>query len=252
MAGNDPQNNKRLLKIEELSEATGVGPETIRWYIEQELLPEPKSVQGDMVFYDESCVALINLIETFQNKHLLPCKIIKQTLDNIGWEIDAEKTNELAEKLNKARRLQWFEAFDENERQNGHRTLTRDELLEVADLSEEELVMAIGQNLLAPDENGLFTDNDLEIAILITEFIRTTGNFEKRFFSELLQMRSKMIESLVEEEFNVFLKNILNNNISVEDANELATKSLDILIHLIPLSYKQLLNKKMNRMLSEE
>lgn len=251
MAGIDPNNNKRLLKVEELSQATGVGVDTIRWYIEQGLLPEPHSIQGDMVFYDEGCVALINLIQTLQNKHLLSCQIIKQALDNIGRDTAPEKTSELVEKLNKARRLPWFEALTDTTQEN-HKPLTREEFLTAADLSEAELDEAVRQNLFVPDPEGHFTINDLEIAILVSEVVKNSGVRGKHFFSELLQMRSKMIESLVEEEFNVFLKNILNNNISVEDANELATKSLDILIHLIPLSYKQLLNKKMNRVFSSE
>ncbi|MDY6906167.1 MAG: MerR family transcriptional regulator [Thermodesulfobacteriota bacterium] len=251
MAGNNPKEDKHLLKIDELSDATGVETDAIQMYIEQGLLPDPKGTEDGMALYDESCTALINLIETFQSKYMLSSEIIKKALDNIGRDTAAEKIDELTDKLNKARGLPWFESVTETTTET-HQTLTKSEFLAASGLEEGELDEAIRQNFLIPDENGLFTGNDLEIALLVAEVVKIAGEREKSFFSELLQMRSKMIETLVEEEFNVFLKNILNNNISVEDANELASKSLDILIHLIPLSYKQMLNKKINRVLAGE
>jgi len=63
--------------MQDLERATGVGRETIRFYIREGLLPEPDRPSRNVAWYDESFVERIALIKELQQKRFLPLQIIK-------------------------------------------------------------------------------------------------------------------------------------------------------------------------------
>ena len=68
------------LKMRELERATGVGRETIRYYIREGLLPEPERPGRNVAWYDPSFVERITLIKELQQKRFLPLHVIKTVL----------------------------------------------------------------------------------------------------------------------------------------------------------------------------
>lgn len=72
------------IKMKELEVATGVGRESIRFYIREGLLPEPERPSRNVAYYDESFVARILLIKELQTKRFLPLSVIRQVLDGKG------------------------------------------------------------------------------------------------------------------------------------------------------------------------
>ena len=68
---------RRRLKMRDLERATGVGRETIRFYIREGLLPEPERPGRNVAWYDESFVDRIALIKELQRKRFLPLQAIK-------------------------------------------------------------------------------------------------------------------------------------------------------------------------------
>lgn len=67
----------RRLKMQDLERATGVGRETIRFYIRQGLLPQPERPGRNVAWYDESFVERIALVKELQRKRYLPLHAIK-------------------------------------------------------------------------------------------------------------------------------------------------------------------------------
>jgi DNA-binding transcriptional MerR regulator len=67
----------RRLKMKDLERATGVGRESIRYYIREGLLPEPERPGRNVAWYDESFVERIRLIKELQQKRFLPLHVIK-------------------------------------------------------------------------------------------------------------------------------------------------------------------------------
>jgi DNA-binding transcriptional MerR regulator len=67
----------RRLKMRDLERATGVGRETIRFYIREGLLPEPERPGRNVAWYDESFVDRIALIKALQRRRYLPLHAIK-------------------------------------------------------------------------------------------------------------------------------------------------------------------------------
>jgi DNA-binding transcriptional MerR regulator len=63
--------------MRDLERATGVGRESIRFYIREGLLPEPERPGRNVAWYDESFVERIRLIKELQQKRYLPLQVIK-------------------------------------------------------------------------------------------------------------------------------------------------------------------------------
>jgi len=67
--------------ISELAERTGVSTRTIRYYIEEGLLPQPE-VQGKYAVFNEDYLIRLNLIKYLKDAYL-PLKEIKRQLDSL-------------------------------------------------------------------------------------------------------------------------------------------------------------------------
>lgn len=76
-----PENARGRLKMKELERATGIGRETIRFYIRAGLLPEPERLGRNVAFYDASFIDRIRLIKEVQQRRFLPLRVIKSIVD---------------------------------------------------------------------------------------------------------------------------------------------------------------------------
>jgi len=65
------------MKMKELEAATGVGRETIRYYIREGLLPEPVRPKRNVAVYGREHVKRLNLIRKLQQERHLPLTIIR-------------------------------------------------------------------------------------------------------------------------------------------------------------------------------
>ena len=70
-----------LLRMKELSEASGVPGPTIKHYLREGLLPEPVKTSRNMAYYPPEFVERIRLIKQLQEERFMPLKAIKQVLD---------------------------------------------------------------------------------------------------------------------------------------------------------------------------
>ena len=68
--------------MKDLEQATGVGRETIRFYIHAGLLPEPHRPGRNVAWYDVAFVDRIRLIKELQQKRFLPLRVIKAIVES--------------------------------------------------------------------------------------------------------------------------------------------------------------------------
>jgi DNA-binding transcriptional MerR regulator len=69
------------MRMRELEKASGVGRETIRYYIREGLLPEPDRASRNSASYSESHVARLRAIKRLQEERFLPLAVIRSLLD---------------------------------------------------------------------------------------------------------------------------------------------------------------------------
>jgi len=69
------------MKMKELERETGVGRETIRFYIREGLLPEPERPKRNVAAYGPEHVRRLKLIKRLQSERFLPLSIIKRVVE---------------------------------------------------------------------------------------------------------------------------------------------------------------------------
>ena len=69
------------MRMRELETRSGVGRETIRFYIREGLLPEPARAARNSASYSEAHVARLGLIKRLQEERFLPLAVIRGILD---------------------------------------------------------------------------------------------------------------------------------------------------------------------------
>jgi len=79
------------MKMKELEARTGVGRETIRYYIREGLLSEPERPKRNVAVYDDTHVRRVSLIKRLQHERFLPLAKIKDMLHEGVGELDAEQ-----------------------------------------------------------------------------------------------------------------------------------------------------------------
>ena len=90
MTQNDAKPPKdRLMRIGQLAKKAGVSAPTIKHYVKEGLLPRPVKTSRNMAYYDQSCVARINLIKRIQKERFLPLDVIKRLIES-GESYDEE------------------------------------------------------------------------------------------------------------------------------------------------------------------
>jgi len=69
------------MKMAELERRSGIGRETIRFYIREGLLPEPERRARNVAAYDEVHTARLKAIKRLQEERFLPLEVIRRVLD---------------------------------------------------------------------------------------------------------------------------------------------------------------------------
>jgi DNA-binding transcriptional MerR regulator len=236
----DDPDNKNLLKMKELSEITDVSSGTIRFYIQQGLLPQPFRPHKNMAYYDESYVEKIKLIKELQLNHYLPLSVIRMIIEESGYDPLKVKAW-----LNQSEDFSWFESKME---ENGVESMTKEELMEFSRIDPDDFYGAIKYNMLVPDQNGRFDRESIKLAVFASELRKIGLTVERGFAIEFLVLHYEMLEFIARKEIDVFIKNILNNNMAPQEVQDLANKALDIAYQLAPIVHRRFLRKFLNEM----
>ncbi|MBU0996307.1 MAG: MerR family transcriptional regulator [Proteobacteria bacterium] len=232
--------SKNLLKMKELSEITEVSSGTIRYYIQQGLLPQPYRPHKNMAYYDESYIDKIKLIKDLQQNHYLPLSVIKMIIEESGYD-----PTKIKAWLNQSEDFSWFESKME---ENGVESMTKEELLEFSRIDPEDFHAAVKYNMLLPDKNGRFDRESIKLAMFASELRKIGLTVERGFAIEFLVLHYEMLEFIARKEIDVFAKSILNNDMTAQEVQELADKTLDIAYQLAPIVHRRFLRKFLNEM----
>jgi DNA-binding transcriptional MerR regulator len=80
---------KKLLRIGELASKSGVTPRTIRFYVQEKLLPQPLKSSKTLALYGEDCVDKIRAIKKAQSQRFLPLVVIRRILEKHDFDYAA-------------------------------------------------------------------------------------------------------------------------------------------------------------------
>ena len=143
------------LKIGEVAKRSGVRASTIRYYVQEGLLPKPEKANEKMAYYDEICVERLQIIQELKEKRYFPLYLIKNILRRMdeGLSLPEAETVENAV----------FGSADRIRRG----LIDRPAFLAATDLTEKELKQAEKLGILIPFTAGvdktLYNEDDVRV-----------------------------------------------------------------------------------------
>jgi len=207
-----------LMKMRELSEASGVSSATIKHYLREGLLPEPVRTSRNMAYYPPDFVDRIRLIKQLQEERFMPLKLIKDVIDK-----DPERARRLVELED--RMLERALAAE------GPKRVSAAELRRFYGIPKEALDRLVELEVLTPTSRG-FGANDVKIVEAISRF-RAGGMDERIGFTVYDTLRYKRaLDELVKEEVHVFMDR-LAGEMDAEAAAELISNGVEPLEDLM-------------------
>jgi len=207
-----------LLKMRELSEASGVSSATIKHYLREGLLPEPVRTSRNMAYYPPDFVDRIRLIKQLQEERFMPLKLIKDVIDK-----DPERARRLVELEDRV--LERALAAE------GAKRVSAAELRRLYGIPKEALDKLVELEVLTPTSRG-FSASDANIVEAISRF-RAGGMDERIGFTVYDTLRYKRaLDELVKEEVHVFMDR-LAGEMDAEAAAELISNGVEPLEDLM-------------------
>jgi len=143
------------LKIGEIAKRSSVRASTIRYYVQEGLLPKPEKANEKMAYYNESCIERLQVIQELKEKRYFPLYLIKNILRRMdeGLSLPEAETVENA-------------VFGSDDR-IGRGLIDRPAFLAATGLTEKELKRAENLGILIPFTAGadktLYNEDDIRI-----------------------------------------------------------------------------------------
>jgi len=234
-SGSNFMPEKKLMKMKDLSEATGVSSGTIRYYIQEGLLPKPVKTHKNMAYYDESYIERIRLIKQLQKSRYLPLDIIKKMIA----DMDLNKEGDHLKILREIEKPSYEDVRDSEQVQ----PMTREEIITHTGLSASDVDAMIGMQMITPDENGRFDTECIRIAEIVGEMRQTGLTAEFDFHVEHLQTHMDLVEFMARKEIDLFTRRVVDREMSQERLNTLVRNAVNCINSMLPIIHFRMIRK---------
>lgn len=224
----------KRLKMKELERATGVGRESIRFYIREGLLPQPDRLGRNVALYDESFIERIRFIKELQQKRYLPLNVIKAIVaaDASPSRGEVEALLALDGKLFPSVRGALEQPRERLSALAGRTGITAREIREIADTGAIDIVTQDGEQWV---EGAAVRMVELWARLRAAGFTRELG-----FEPAQCQLYVDMVRWLAREELRLFTRGIAGR-VPAEQAAGMAEQGIDLLNQFIGLLRRETL-----------
>jgi DNA-binding transcriptional MerR regulator len=235
-AKNGQQHDRRLLKMSELAERSGVSAGTIRYYLREGLLGGGEDIvrtSRNMAYYPPEYVQRIELIKRLQEKRYMPLRVIKGTLAEDPGRVHA--LIELEDRI-----LERALASAEDSRRVSLKAVQ-----ERYEIPRNVLDRLAEIGVLTPNRSG-YDQDDVKIIEAIASF-RAGGYEEALGFTVYDTLRYReALEPLVQAEVRALLER-LAGEVDVERAMEIVAAGVEPLRELLGAMHSKLLLAELRR-----
>ncbi len=229
-----PYLREKLLKMRELSQMTGVPPGTIRYYINEGLLPKPLKTHRNMAYYNQSYVDRIKLIRELQEKRFFPLSIIKQILEQSKNSMDSEEIKTLLALEGKLfKNISTLPKF---------KPPTIQQLSERTGMNVEDIEELENVGLISRQPDDLFDEDCVKIVEIWKKLGEAGYTREAGFTREFVKMYIDLIEVLAKQEVTIFSKSV-TGRLSFEEMRTMAENGINLLNSLIGILRKRMILK---------
>ncbi len=225
----------KLLKMKELAEVTGVSGGTIRYYIQQGVLPQPVKTHKNMAYYDEGYIRRIRMIKELQKSRFLPLDIIRTMLADMDFSREGDYKALVRE-------------IDKPLLENGHghgaaTAMSPAELSAHTGLSPEEITSLVRLDMILPDAEGRFDPESIRLTEIVAELRKVGLSQDLDFQVEHLRIHMDLIEFLARKELDLFSKRIAGKGLDRHSASKLAKDAISVINKLLPILHLRMIQK---------
>jgi DNA-binding transcriptional MerR regulator len=221
--------------MRELEQRTGVGRETIRYYIREGLLPEPARASRNSASYSDAHVTRLKAIKRLQEERFLPLAVIRSLLD-AGGEDDGERWLE----------PQAFPELDSVLRARLDHDAPRVDVAAVmaqTGCGADDIAEQTAAGVIDVDAAGTMTARDAAIMRVLGD-LRVTGfTGERGFTTQSMKFYLDFVEWVTAQEMRLFFEHTAGQ-IGEAEAADMAERGVASINELLSLlRTRSLLNK---------
>lgn len=210
------------MRMRELEKASGVGRETIRYYIREGLLPEPDRASRNSASYSDGHVARLRAIKRLQEERFLPLAVIRSLLDaEDGERWLAPDAFPMLDTLLAAR----LEA-------GGVARLPVSDVIVQLDTEARFIDEHVATGMISIDADGMITARDVAILNTIKELGEIGFTEELGFNGVQMRIYLDFIEWVTTQEMRVFLQGTAGH-VGEAQAIDMAERGVSVINELL-------------------
>ncbi len=224
---------RQMMRMKELMDETGVTKATIRFYVDEGLIPKPVKTHPNMAYYDETHVNAIRMIRELQAKRYLPLSAIKQVMMGERGGLTVDEIQTLVEidgkffpSINGNPGMQEVEA-----RQLSKRTRVR---LEDMKLMEEE-------GILNPRKKGkrkFYSEDDIRVVEGFGKLTKAGFTKDLGFDVEVFKFHWTAVKMIVDHEAKIFTSRV-TGKVPAQNLPEMVETGTMIVSTILGLLHKK-------------
>ncbi|MBI2059800.1 MAG: MerR family transcriptional regulator [Nitrospirae bacterium] len=226
------------LKMSEIARRAAVAPSTIKFYMQQGLLPKPVKTSRNMAYYERSTVERVKLIKELQGKAFLPLHVVRRIMKNTP-------------DLNDIRA--YFHIFRGPVAGTRFEPVEEQKLLEEGHLSSEEIKRLARIGVVEPearDGKRYYDADDAAIVRLLVKMRKAGFNPERGFKVEQLRMYKEALEPLARREVELAVRGVVGK-MKVEDLIAVAGEIMSSANELIGVMHRKIVRKMLRSIRKE-
>jgi DNA-binding transcriptional MerR regulator len=210
------------MRMRELETRSGVGRETIRFYIREGLLPEPTRAARNSASYSEAHVTRLALIKRLQEERFLPLAVIRGILDGdtAPW-LDAPAFPELDAVLR--------ERIDHDAPR-----VAAAGLVAAGGATQDTVDEAVAAGIVAVDDAGMLAARDAAILRVLGNLDRIGFRRDRGFTPGMVGMYQDFVDWITAQEMRFFFE-ATAGHVDAAEAADMAERGIGAVNELIAL-----------------
>jgi DNA-binding transcriptional MerR regulator len=221
------------MRMRELERRTGIGRETIRYYIREGLLPEPDRASRNSASYNDEHVARLKAIKRLQDERFLPLAVIKTLLDaDDGERWIAPAAFPQLDSMLRAR-------LDHDAAR-----VSVDVVLAQLGQTRDDVVELCSAGMIAVDAADTMTARDAAILRVLDELRATGFTADRGFTDSTMQFYADVVEGITAHEMRLFFEHTAGQMDEAEAAT-MAERGISAINELLSLMRTRAILRKL-------
>ncbi len=213
------------MRMRELESRSGVGRETIRFYIREGLLPEPARAARNSASYNDAHVARLAVIKRLQEERFLPLAVIRRILDGEGG------TDWAASRLDPPL-YPGFDAIVRDRIDHGAPPVAAATVIAGGAATQDTLDEAIAAGIVTVDA-GLMSARDAAILKVLGDLDRVGFRRDRGFTPGMIGMYQDFVDWITAQEMRFFVEH--TGGVGEDEAADMAERGIGAVNELLGL-----------------